>query len=360
MAYKRKTPYKNYNGMIQEVSKLKVHPHIEYFFDDITGDKWEDFLESVRMNGIMTPLIVTPQMVILSGRQRYRACLELGIEDVVVEIVTIDFPEDEDRIIIESNIRQRGIVNSPSIKLGRIVTALEEITGNIHCVAGSYIRVGNGIHRKGVYETLGIAKKVANCSKSIVKMPEELQELIDEGIVAPRVAYDHLAKLSVEEQEAMARTIRTLVEESGEKKVTTDQVKKLLNKAPTKGELPMLQTDSEYFITRDIWGQPVVISLTQDEAITIARQVFEKSLKPVQEPEPELKWKPVKAYATGVMAQNGAEAIKMYEAGVSCHKIAEHFGVTDSTASRFLRNSGVKMRTPQDANRLRWANRNVA
>ena len=34
------------------ISELKPHPKHDYFFDNISGDKWDGFLKSVRINGI--------------------------------------------------------------------------------------------------------------------------------------------------------------------------------------------------------------------------------------------------------------------------------------------------------------------
>lgn len=350
---------------LQNINTLKPSGDIEYFFDDITGDKWNVFKDSICNGGVLVPLIVTPDgKRILSGRQRYRACLELGIKKVPVEYADIgDSDRDaERRIIIESNIRQRGIINSPSVKLGRIVTECEHLAGADGRSAGGKAKVGDAL-RKDIRKHLGVSEKVANCSKALATMPAELQQLVIDGIIKPRVAYDGLNSKTQEEQRAAAVEIKRL--SGGSKRVTLDQVRRITNKerrTEKKGELPNMQTDSIYSINRDIWGQSVTISLTDEEAGQIALRWLDRKLNPVQESEParQGEWKPVRAYTTGVLAQHRDEAIQMYEQGVSCNGIAEHFGVSQTTASRFLRNNGVQMRTPQTANRLRWANGGAA
>ena len=59
---------------------LKIYPRNNEFFDDITGDSWKAFLESIESSGIIEPIVVTQNMVIVSGHQRVRAAKELELE----------------------------------------------------------------------------------------------------------------------------------------------------------------------------------------------------------------------------------------------------------------------------------------
>ena len=63
------------------IDELKPHPRNNEFFDDMTGEKWSEFLESIRTSGVIEPIVVTTDMVIVSGHQRVRACKELGIPE---------------------------------------------------------------------------------------------------------------------------------------------------------------------------------------------------------------------------------------------------------------------------------------
>ena len=59
------------------INELKEHPRNNEFFDDITGEKWKEFLESIKKRGVVEPIVITPDKVIVSGHQRVRACKEL-------------------------------------------------------------------------------------------------------------------------------------------------------------------------------------------------------------------------------------------------------------------------------------------
>ena len=75
-----------------EISKLRPHPRNSEFFDDISGGKWEELLNSIKFRveagqrGNIDPIIVTQNMVIVSGHQRVRAFKELGIRTIEGEI----------------------------------------------------------------------------------------------------------------------------------------------------------------------------------------------------------------------------------------------------------------------------------
>ena len=311
----------------RRIDELKVHPKIEYFFDNLTGDKWNQFLESVRLQGILTPLVITYDGTIVSGYQRYRACKELGIKTVTCQERKFKSKDDEILAIIDSNLRQRGDVHSPSVKLGRIMLELERIYGLEEREGGG--KVGRGkTSRKAVRESVGVDNSIAKCSKAIARMTEEVQELITDGVISPRVAYDHLYSRSDEEQKAVAKTIRS----GGATKVHADEIKQMVQDytVSKEGDAQMPQTNSVFSITRNILGRDMVISLTDEEAERIVRLWLQRSLETpdkIQEPETKPEWKPVKAYSTGVLAQHMDDVVRKYQQGLSPAKIGEIYGV---------------------------------
>lgn len=59
------------------VNELKPHPRNNEFFDDMSGEKWQEFLDSIKTRGVIEPIVITPDKVIVSRHQRVRACKEL-------------------------------------------------------------------------------------------------------------------------------------------------------------------------------------------------------------------------------------------------------------------------------------------
>ena len=111
------------------VDSLSPHPRNNDFFDDITGGKWDEFLESVKASGIIEPLVITQNKVVVSGHQRLRACKELGIRNVYCIVRTYKSEDEILRDLIETNIQQRGTISSSKKKQALIIQTLERIYG---------------------------------------------------------------------------------------------------------------------------------------------------------------------------------------------------------------------------------------
>lgn len=194
----------------KNVTELKPHPMNEYLFDDIEGEKWEEFLTSVQREGILHPLMITEDGIIISGHQRWRACVALNIPTVRCYVYEPKGDKPEDDILLalmESNLRQRGIINSPTVKLGRIMTEYERLFGADDRSKGGRRPDKGVVTRKQIREHLGVDKGVAVCAKALSTMPEPVQEMVECGSISPRTAYDVIAKLPPEQQVELVRKL---------------------------------------------------------------------------------------------------------------------------------------------------------
>ena len=83
---------------------LKVHPRNTEFFDDISGSEYEEFKNSIKEEGIISEIIVSPDMTIISGHQRYKAAKELGIKIVPIRIREDLIDEDKKlKVLLAAN-----------------------------------------------------------------------------------------------------------------------------------------------------------------------------------------------------------------------------------------------------------------
>lgn len=194
------------------VSELKPHPKNDYFFDDMSGDKWDEFVESVRTSGVIEPIVITQDKVIVSGHQRVRACKELGITSVNAEVRIYD---NEDAIIkdlLETNVRQRGDIGGSTVKLGRRIKELEWIYGVRNGAAGE-TRSSNGTWGKTEMTEVELASKLGidintlKRAKLLVSLPQEIQDLVEAGNISASTASRLIARLSPEEQEQLAASL---------------------------------------------------------------------------------------------------------------------------------------------------------
>lgn len=232
------------------ISDLKSHPRNNEFFDDMTGEKWSEFLESIRTSGVIEPIVITTDMVIVSGHQRVRACKELGIETVMCEIKAYN---DEDSIIkdlLETNIRQRGDVGGSDKKISARIKELERLYGIKQGGSGFYgNRHTNGLESPNNSVTLKTQEDIANMMgisvdtlqnyKMLSDMIPELEELFDTGIVTKTTALAMMKNLSIQEQEELISSLDTT------KRITQSQMKKYIDEIKELKENPQIPSDYE-------------------------------------------------------------------------------------------------------------------
>lgn len=189
---------------------LNPHPRNSEFFDDMDGQKWKDFLQSVRSSGIIEPIIVSQDLTIVSGHQRVRAAKAIGLMKIAVEVRHY---EDEDKILkdlIETNLMQRGIGNTNPVKIAKCIAELERIAGIKHGNNQHTERNGHNVESKtqaDLAEQLKMSQKQLGRYKRLLDLVPELQTAVEEGKVSATNASAILARLPEDEQKAIAETI---------------------------------------------------------------------------------------------------------------------------------------------------------
>ena len=224
------------------IDELKSHPRNNEFFDDMTGEKWNEFLESIRTSGVIEPIVVTTDMVIVSGHQRVRACKELGIPEIMCEIKTY---KDEDSVIkdlLETNIRQRGDIGGSAKKVGQRIKELERLYGIQHGGDRSVQDENNSSCFKTQSQLaadMGMDVRTLQNYKMLADMIPELEELMDTGIVTKSTALSMIKNLSEEEQESLIESLDTT------KKITKREAEKYIEEIKKLKEEPQIPEDYE-------------------------------------------------------------------------------------------------------------------
>lgn len=210
------------------VNELKPHPRNNEFFDDMSGEKWQEFLDSIKVRGVIEPIVITHDKVIVSGHQRVRACKNLGIRTVTCDVHAYD---NEDQILqdlIETNIRQRGDVGGSAKKVGKRIKELERIYG-IHQGNGSNQyeqKPNNSVIAKSqedIATQMGISVDTLQNYKMMAEMIPELEDLMDTGIVTKTTALALMKNLSPQEQEELISSLDTT------KRITQKEMQKYID-----------------------------------------------------------------------------------------------------------------------------------
>lgn len=209
-----------------KVKDLKPHPKNEYFFDDMTGQKYEEFRESIRTSGVIEPLIVTQDMVIVSGHQRRRGCIDEGIETVMCDVryyADKDGRSKEDWILkdlIETNVRQRGEIGGSELKAIHRVDELRRIYGvqnggdRGNQYTGGKVAVGTMSQLANSPQTTeevcaaaGIDYESYRKFKFLADLNPDWQELLEAGNVSASVASRIIAKLPSDKQTELLESL---------------------------------------------------------------------------------------------------------------------------------------------------------
>ena len=211
-----------------KINELRPHPRNNEFFDDMSGEKWQEFLESIKTSGVIEPIVVTQDKVIVSGHQRVRACKELGIEEILAEVKVYDNEDDIIKDLLETNIRQRGDIGGSTVKLGRRIKELERIYGVRH---GGDRSKTNNVHlasQEELAHQLGINLRTLQNAKTIANLPQEIQDLVEQGNITPSTASRVISKLSDEEQAELIESLPV------SKKLTQKEVEGYIEKLKEK------------------------------------------------------------------------------------------------------------------------------
>jgi len=200
---------------------LKVHPRNTEFFDDISGEEYIRFKKSIQEDGILSPILVSPDMTVISGHQRLKACKDLGIKLVPI-MIREDLTDENDKlkVLLVANFgrnkndetKQRKVaveyVNLCGLKNG------EKLCDNRTALSLDEIATQLGTNKRSLQELLEIERKLT----------PEIKELIDSGTITKTTASKILTKLTLEEQEELIKSLDIT------KKLTQTQVQEYVNK----------------------------------------------------------------------------------------------------------------------------------
>lgn len=208
------------------INELKPHPRNNEFFDDMTGEKWAEFLESVKTSGVIEPIVITQDKTIVSGHQRVRALKELGKNSVICKVKIYDNEDEIIKDLLETNIRQRGDVGGSAKKVGLRIKELERLYGvrdGSSNPENTIVGEKNSFTQFDIAEKLNMKVRTYQNYKLLADMIPELEELLDTGIVTKTTALAIMKNLSLKEQEELITSMDTT------KKITQREVQQYID-----------------------------------------------------------------------------------------------------------------------------------
>lgn len=213
------------------LSTLKPHPKNSEYFDDVSGQDYENLRDSIKLDGIQAPIIVAADMTIISGHQRCRVAKELNLSQVPV-VIRSDITSEDDKVrnLIAANF---GRSKNSEAKKRKAITDYVELCGykNGEMGRGGTGRkegqndLANKLTLSQIAEQLGISEKNLKRVLSIERnLTDSMKELLDTGVISKTLAADCIASMTPEEQEELVSTL------DATKKYTAQEVKPYIEK----------------------------------------------------------------------------------------------------------------------------------
>ncbi len=233
---------------VQQIPCDLLHPYHNHKFGLYTGERLEDMVESIRENGVLSPIIVQPDgdgYEILIGHNRWNASKLAGLPTVPA-IVKTGLSEDEmEMYAIESNVIQRSFTDlkiseqaavialrhSEMFSQGKrndIIRELEMLE-NPDMVTSDPVGMKSADVNDNIGEQYGLGRSSVVRLVRIDKLIPELKALIDDGSLAIRSGVE-LSFLSEETQE-------TVAEQAEDFKIDMKKAKALREAADIEGDI---------------------------------------------------------------------------------------------------------------------------
>ena len=107
------------------MSEIKVEEEYHTLVRPLSEKEYDELRQSIQTHGMLVPIVVNREGIILDGHNRFKICHELGIKPVVFRK---DFPSKtaEKLFVIESNLRRRQLSDIERVELGMQLEPLEK------------------------------------------------------------------------------------------------------------------------------------------------------------------------------------------------------------------------------------------
>ena len=270
------------------VDAIKVHPRNTEFFDDIGGTAYETFRDSIKEDGIVTPLIVAGDMTLLSGHQRLKAAQDIGLASVPVVVRDDMVDEDEKlKILLVANF---GRDKNDEAKQRKIAVEYVRLRGNPKGTNQHSRKADNRLStltQEQIAKELGISTSTLKEMLDIErKLTPDFKEMLGGGVFTKTTASKILVKLSKDEQSELLETFGSeIIEGVTQKQMQkyADQIKGLeKSNADLKAEVEALT------LADDLSEEIIAVKRKERKAFERA-EGYKRQVEELKKKKPEVK-----------------------------------------------------------------------
>jgi len=191
-----------------EIDSDLIKPNSEQPRTRFTDESLEELAQSIRANGIIQPIIVRKKdgvFEIVAGERRWRASLRVGLKKIPAIIKEVSNEKLLELALIENIQRQE-------------LNAIEEAKAYKNLVETV------GLTQEMIAERVGKNRTVITTFLRLLKLPQDIQQLVEEERITPGHAR---ALLMAENADAQKRLAQKIIEMSLSVRETEKAVKRL-------------------------------------------------------------------------------------------------------------------------------------
>ena len=213
----------NFGTMMSQENQIKqipldmLIPYHNHRFTLYEGERLDDMVESIRTNGVMTPIIVQPsgdKYEILIGHNRWNASKKAGL-DCIPAIIKEHLSESEAEIyVIESNLLQRGFNELKISEQAQVIAVRYEsmfsqgkrndIINELRTLEGKSVDKNTCHSREEVGKEYGLSRNSIARLLRINRLFDGIKLWVDNGELSVRAGVE-LSYLNDEEQAELCR-----------------------------------------------------------------------------------------------------------------------------------------------------------
>lgn len=262
---------------VKQIPCDMLHPYHNHRFELYTGERLEDMVESIRENGVLSPIIVQPidnGYEILIGHNRWNASKIAGLSTVPAIVKEGLSEEDAEMYVIESNLMQRGFDNLKISEQAAVIAQRHnemfsqgkrnDIIRELQLLENPEIptsfpvgtKLENGDCKQNIADNYGMGRTSVARLIRIDKLINELKQLIDNGSLAVRSGVE-LSFLS-------ERTQCIVAEQAEDFKIDMKIAKQLRSSADENGDIDTAAIVRIITGTAEIKPKPVSVKISND------------------------------------------------------------------------------------------------
>ena len=162
-----------------DIEISRIHSFVNHPFNVLDDDKMDDLVESIKQNGVLTPVLVRPDKnnsyEMISGHRRMHAAIKAGLE--TIPAIVRDMEDDEAIVImVDANIQREELLPSEKafaykMKLGAMKRQAGRPPKNNSCQNGTNLRSD---------EELGnLVGESARSIQRYIRLTELIPDLLD-------------------------------------------------------------------------------------------------------------------------------------------------------------------------------------